>query len=237
MRSAIGLILAAFVLFGASSARAGSCAPGQTPFTDVPDGAIFCTDALWLRNALVTLGCGAGTTYCPGEPVSRAQMALFMRRLATAVKPDVVYADAATAAGDIDGAGYPTCISGVYHVEDAGGSNPRRLTHAIGSVSILTDAAADIFVLPQMSIDGGPFFTLGSAGSTSLARVPPASWTSVPVLAGATMLGSSGGVQLNPGSAYQWRILMQRQVGSPTTGEVTSNRCQLLVNVVVDSSG
>ena len=229
------LLLLAFALSNAPSARAGSCLPGQTPFTDVPDAAGFCTDVLWLRNALVTLGCGGGTTYCPSDPVSRAQMALFMRRLATAVKPDVVYADAATTSGDINGAGYPTCISSVYSIPSTA-PNPRFLTHAVGTVSMLTDAAADIFVLPQISINGGPFFTFGSVGSTSIARVLPDAWTTVPLMVGFTLVGTSGGIALTPGNTYQWRILMQRQLGSSTTGAVTSNRCNLLVNIVVDSS-
>lgn len=236
MPCTLRLLLVAMILFAATSARGSPCPiPGQSPFADVPDNAIFCTDALWLRNALVTFGCGNGTTYCPSDPVPRAQMALFMRRLATAVKPDVVYADSASTTGDLDGGGHPTCITSQY-VIPGNTPNPRILTHAIGTVSILANAAATIYVLPQMSINGGTFVTLGSVGATSITQVQPNQWTAVPIMAGSTMFGASGGVPLTPGNTYQWRILMLREVGGGT-GEVTFNRCQLLINLQMDSSG
>jgi hypothetical protein len=59
---------------------------GASAFADVATADIFCTDAQWLANRGVTTGCAAGL-YCPADYVSRAQMALFMQRLGTALSP------------------------------------------------------------------------------------------------------------------------------------------------------
>ena len=231
MRCRLESLLFALSLFVASAAHAGSCLPGQSPFSDVPDGEIFCNEALWLRNALVTVGCESGTTYCPTQSVSRAQMALFMRRLARAVVPDIVYSDtASTSSGDLDGGGYATCLTAPYTIPvDA---NARIISHAIGTVSILTNAAADMVVQIQMSTDGGLYQTF--AGNVPRVLVPANQWTVVPVMGGYTILGGNG-IHLIPGSTYQWRILLQRE-GSGTTGEVTGNRCQVMINLPVEAT-
>jgi len=57
MRRLLAPLFVLIVLFGSTDAAAGACNPGQSPFDDVPDGSIFCTEALWMHNALVTLGC------------------------------------------------------------------------------------------------------------------------------------------------------------------------------------
>ena len=54
-------------------------------------------------------------------------------------------------------------------------------------------------------------------------------------MGGYTILGGNG-IQLIPGSTYQWRILMQREGGGSTTGEVTGNRCQVMINLPVESA-
>ncbi len=80
-------------------------------FTDVPDTNIFHADIEWLANARVTLGCNppANDEFCPGETVTRQQMAAFMRRLATnkvvdaATAVDAEHADTAGDADTLDG--------------------------------------------------------------------------------------------------------------------------------------
>jgi len=66
------------------AAVAGPCAG----FTDVLDSESYCLSARWLRNREITLGCTT-TQYCPTGSVTRAQMALFMNRLGTALATDV----------------------------------------------------------------------------------------------------------------------------------------------------
>lgn len=48
-------------------------------FTDVPNGHTFHSNIANLYNARITTGC-TPTTYCPDEPVTRAQMAGFLNR-------------------------------------------------------------------------------------------------------------------------------------------------------------
>ena len=42
-------------------------------------GSPFLGDIIWLADAGITPGCGAGR-FCPGEPVTREQMASFLAR-------------------------------------------------------------------------------------------------------------------------------------------------------------
>jgi len=53
-------------------------------FDDVPDSNQFHSSIAWMKDNGVTLGCNppANTEFCPGDNVSREQMASFMRRLA-----------------------------------------------------------------------------------------------------------------------------------------------------------
>jgi hypothetical protein len=48
-------------------------------FTDVPDGVFYCPHVHWMWANGITGGCTA-TTYCPADPVNRAQMAVFLVR-------------------------------------------------------------------------------------------------------------------------------------------------------------
>jgi hypothetical protein len=48
-------------------------------FTDVPDGVFYCRHVHWMWANGITGGCTA-TTYCPADPVNRAQMAVFLVR-------------------------------------------------------------------------------------------------------------------------------------------------------------
>jgi len=57
----------------------------QLSFSDVPDGDTYATDIGWLAASGVTKGCNppANTEFCPQDPVTRAQLAAFLHRLAT----------------------------------------------------------------------------------------------------------------------------------------------------------
>lgn len=68
------LALVAFLLIPAA-AFAGSL------FTDVDDGNAHFKGIEFLKNSGVSIGCGDGTTFCPDDPVTRAQMGTFMYRL------------------------------------------------------------------------------------------------------------------------------------------------------------
>lgn len=228
MRRLPPIALLAF-LTATSPAALATCTPGQSPFADVPDDAIYCGSALWLRNALVTTGCSNGSIYCPSDPVTRAQMALFMKRLARAATPDIVYANLPSAPADLDGNGFGTCLTSVYSVP--AGGNARIIAHATDTVSLLTDGAADVTVAIQMSLNGGLFGNFGANAPRTV--VPGNQWTVVPVIGGQTMTGGSGAL-LAPGSTAQFRLLVQRQGAS--VGEVTDSRCQLMVHLPPDAA-
>jgi hypothetical protein len=68
-------------------------------FGDVPANHPHAPGIGFVADAGVTAGCGDGSNYCPGDPVTRAQMGTFMHRLAghaPGVAPSV---DAATVQG------------------------------------------------------------------------------------------------------------------------------------------
>jgi hypothetical protein len=82
LKRSIKLLLIAAV---ASVLLVPVAAVGSHDFTDVPDSNVFHADISWLADANVTLGCNppANDMFCPGNAVTRQQMAAFMRRLAT----------------------------------------------------------------------------------------------------------------------------------------------------------
>jgi hypothetical protein len=68
-----------------------ACAPaiGAPPcagFADVDDESPFCESVQWIKNQSITLGCAPGL-YCPTEPVSRLQLAAFLRRMDKLLPP------------------------------------------------------------------------------------------------------------------------------------------------------
>jgi S-layer homology domain len=56
-----------------------ACVPGQEMFNDVPASSPFCAYIEELARRGITGGCGSGN-YCPGDPVSRQQMAVFLTK-------------------------------------------------------------------------------------------------------------------------------------------------------------
>lgn len=59
-----------------------------TPFTDVDAASAFCPNVQWMKERGVTVGC-TSTLYCPSQPTTRAQMALFMNRLGNVLQDAV----------------------------------------------------------------------------------------------------------------------------------------------------
>jgi hypothetical protein len=54
-----------------------ACVPGQEMFNDVPASSPFCPFIEELARRGITGGCGGGN-FCPGDPVTRQQMAVFL---------------------------------------------------------------------------------------------------------------------------------------------------------------
>lgn len=77
-------------------------------FNDVSAGGTHAQSIGWVADAGITLGCNpAGTIFCPRDPVSREQMATFMKRLAEAgvVEPARLWAVVDTNGNLIEGRG------------------------------------------------------------------------------------------------------------------------------------
>jgi hypothetical protein len=82
-----------------------SCVPGEELFIDVPAASGFCRWIEELARIGVVTGCGGGA-YCPGNPVTRAQMPVFLLKT-------------------LEGSGYtpPSCVPGAEVFNDVPAAN------------------------------------------------------------------------------------------------------------------
>ena len=67
---------AAAALFVCAGAASAATCTGTPPFTDIAQNANYCTDAEWLKNRAITLGCTNSTVFCPNDVVTRGAMAI-----------------------------------------------------------------------------------------------------------------------------------------------------------------
>ena len=72
-------VLLVVVLVGVLSTGAVAVAQGDIQFEDVSEDSVHAENIQWLRYLGITTGCGDGN-YCPDDPVTRAEMATFLRR-------------------------------------------------------------------------------------------------------------------------------------------------------------
>lgn len=71
--------MAIFLLRGRYGANYAPPAVSSSPFSDVPTTSVYAPWIVQLANEEITVGCGPGL-YCPNQPVTRAQMAIFLLR-------------------------------------------------------------------------------------------------------------------------------------------------------------
>lgn len=122
----VGLIVAVTALIVAPLTAIASHS-----FTDVPDGNTFHDDIAWLADANVTRGCNpseGNTEFCPGDDVTREQMAAFMRRFAQYLGAEdgtPAQADNAAMLGGDAPTAYQTRVwARSCGIEPSGGMNP-----------------------------------------------------------------------------------------------------------------
>ena len=213
VRSAACLPLFAFSV--ALPAAAGVCT-GPSPFSDVAQSDPFCSDATWAKNASISVGCAVGI-FCPSNPVTRAQMVLFLRRMADATFPAAILTESSAApSGDLDTTGVAACTTANV---PAPGLNEHAM-HAVAVVSLKGGASsADVRLAVSRSADGGAFVPASTVNP--VLSVPAGQWVNGSIMAPV--------VPLLVGSTYRWRIDLGRASGSPTTGELAEMRCQLKV--------
>jgi hypothetical protein len=196
----------------AIAAFAGSPAALPAPcagFADVDDGSGFCANVEWVRNRAVTLGCAAGS-YCPGDAVSRLQMAAFMNRLGTALTPVQLAVDTAPGAIDLD-ANAVVCQTGAFAVSGF----PRR---AYVDVSFSGQATADVGLAADivMSGDGGATWAnLNGAANRGFVRANQ--WGAFADLAS---------IDLAVGQSVRWGVRTTR-AGLAGSTQLADSRCHL----------
>ena len=209
------------------------CGPGIAMaqcvgFGDVPTGG-FCENVEWVKNRAITLGCGDGSNYCPNDPVTRLQMAIFMNRLGKALSAEVlsqqVFDDGngsgVTLPGDSPTPALVRCLTA------ATAATPYpRIAVANATFSALADgnpAGFRAFLL--VSPNNGPF----SNFDTQLPSVAHRGTAQASVYGGAALTEQ---IILQPGSSYRFAIGVRRDTGGPaTTGNFDVVRCQITVTV------
>ncbi len=78
----IFIVITAFVLTAILAGSLGAVTALAWPFSDVPPSNDFYNDIAWLDANGITHGCDALGHYCPGDYVTRGQMAAFLHRSA-----------------------------------------------------------------------------------------------------------------------------------------------------------
>lgn len=205
-RSIRAILLTLGLLVGAPTALAAPCAG----FTDVDSTSGFCPNVEWLKNRAITLGCTSLTLYCPGNSVTRLQMAAFMNRLGNALTPTQLRVDTAPGAVNLDAAAV-VCQTGDFAVADY----PRR---AYVDLAFNGTAPADVGLAADlaMSTDGGATWNnlnnVANRGSVSANQ-----WGG---------LADIGFVDLNVGQNVRWGVRMTRG-GIAGATNLSDSRCQL----------
>ncbi len=78
----IFLIITAFILTSIVAGSLGAITVLAWPFSDVSSSSIFYNDIHWLDFNGITHGCDLSGHFCPGDVVTREQMAAFLHRTA-----------------------------------------------------------------------------------------------------------------------------------------------------------
>jgi S-layer homology domain len=119
-----------------------ACAPGQEMFNDVPASSPFCPFIEELSRRGITGGCGGGN-FCPGDPVTRQQMAVFLIK---ALASEDVHLVGAT--------GEPPFQNGWHNFDPSTNSTAGFFKDALGIVHLQgiilsPNNGATAFTLPQ----------------------------------------------------------------------------------------
>ena len=196
---------------GAPEVHAAPCT-GPSAFSDVAQADIFCTDAEWLKNRGITMGCDVGQ-YCPNQTVTRAQMALFMQRLGTALSPVARRAEGSSGSIDLDASGdIIVCATASY-------------TPTFPSMAIIKSTFAGLAAAP-LGYQHDIFEDRGSGFGYLTEYINRNAAT------GAHWVSSSLGwtSNLTPGTTYRWAVRLARDDGFGT-GDFAQGRCFMDVQI------
>jgi hypothetical protein len=212
----IHLLLATALLAAPCAAMAQNCAG----FGDVAASSPFCQNVEWVRNRAVTLGCGDGSNYCPSDPVSRLQMAIFLHRLGTALTPVDLPVAAVPAAVQTPGANPVVCATADYPVT---GFPRRAYVNAMATLSA-PSASIDVRAAVAYSTNGGASWTpVGNSDqyATLYQPTPPAT------LPDQATLAPFGSVDLNVGQTVRFGVQLGQIAGGGTVSVACSTRVQV----------
>ncbi|MCL4764312.1 MAG: S-layer homology domain-containing protein [Burkholderiales bacterium] len=210
------VLSAALAFAAAAPAHAQQC----DVFTDVQASDPFCASVQWLKNRGITTGCTA-TQYCPADPVTRAQMALFLNRLGTATLPRVFWTTSNNAPP--------------VELPQAGGGTDYCTTAPIPAAPHPRIAVAQGYM--SLQANGGDNLQMGLRYTPSGQAPVYANFVSQTVRnpAGTYQLAwASNPAALAPGVSHTFAIRLSNtgQAGSTFLGD---NQCQLIVMVLNDN--
>lgn len=225
MKNALRIAALAAGLIGSSSVWAQACT-GAAPFTDVLPSDFFCQNTEWLKNRGVTFGCGDGTTFCPATLVNRGTMAAFMKRLGTALTPEILYNQVApTGPFPLPGEAPQAPRMHCFTADSTVAAYPRQVlvSAAFSGLADSNDVSWRAFAL--VSTDAGATWAQLNPGVTVALRAGsgPGGWSTASVLERA---------DLAPNLAYRFVIGMRRDnIDAGTIGDFTDGRCHIAATI------
>jgi hypothetical protein len=183
-------------------------------FSDVPTSATYHAATEWLANRGITTGCAPGL-YCPDEPVSRAQMALFMQRLGQALTPIVLPMVATGSSLDLD-TGPVVCAFPLYYI-------PSFAQLAYLHASVSATGSGDYHARGVFSTNGGTTWSDAIPASNGAAvlgiAIENEPWP----------LSSTSFAFIAPGTPYSFGIRLS--TGPSGSGFLADYNCALLVRL------
>jgi hypothetical protein len=211
--------VAATLAIAAGAANAQFC----QGFQDVQQSdALVCPAVEWVKNRSITAGCDA-THYCPGNPVTRAQMAIFLQRAGNALTPVLLGAqggieDNTVIPGDA-GPAITNCITQTLPAA----TYPRKaLINSMVSIQAL--GAPATFRAFNLVVANGGAPELPAPGVSAAARgtAPAGLWDTVSL---------TEVMNLEPDTSYVFFIGVRHDNFSAQGGTLDRLRCQVTVSV------
>lgn len=211
------VLLSLPLLFAVAPVARAQCAG----FTDVAAADPFCANVEWIRNRDITLGCGDGTLYCPGQSTTRLAMAAFMNRLGIALTPTVIF-ETESVPGPDDSAFVFGCTT-----DEIVPTFPQQGV-AIASVFLFAnDADAIVTVRLAYSTDGGTNWN-------TAARTPggaDARWPSGAAANRSTVVTVHGSaVPMQPGTGYRFAVGLNQTSGAGVINTMSCRMTLMLFN-------
>jgi hypothetical protein len=212
------LVKCAFIAFAIGApgiASAQNCAG----FVDLQASNPFCANVDWIKNRGVTNGCNTvGPQYCPNDPTTRLQMAIFLSRLGKTLTPVLVQRDGSPGALTVDETPpHPVVCQTQQDVEAA--AYPKQVL-LNASFSGLAGAAPVTWRSVWMVNVNNTGFQIVDANLAAMrSHAAAGTWGNVSM---------THSMDLQAGTTYRFGIMLISEAGSSSFSE---SRCQLTAAV------